>query len=232
MKLLLIRHAQSANNRRYAETGVDDGRNPDPDITDLGVAQAQALAAKISSDAYPRVTHLYCSLMRRTIQTAAPIADALDLPLVARTDTHEYPGPYSGPFASRVAFAGSPRSVLAGFSPRATLPDEATEDGWYNAELETEETVAQRAATLLRQLRETHRPDDVVAVVSHGWFGSEVLKTALGGAPHTWYHHHNTATSLLEWRAFHVEGEPAARDETVLVWGNRTDHLTPEQITQ
>lgn len=231
MKLLLIRHAQSANNRLVAEMGRDDGRIPDPDITDLGVEQAKALAQMLASGRYPTITHLYCSLMRRTIQTAVPIADTLDLQIVARTDAHEFPGPYTGPSSQRASHQGSPRSQLMAFSSRTQLPDSATEDGWYTGGLETEEALEQRAAALIEDLRAHHEPQDVVALVSHGWFGAIVLKTALGASAQAWFDHHNTATSLIEWRNFLVSGEDTPRPETVLVWGNRTDHLTPEQIS-
>lgn len=235
VQLLIIRHAQSANNKLYADTAGDVGRLPDPDITDLGYEQADALAraivAGMDSGTYPRITHVYSSLMRRTIQTIAPLADALDLPITARTDAHEFPGPFEGPHDARVPHPGSGRSVLAGFSTRAILPDSATEDGWFSGELEDEAGTSARAAQLLEDLRRTHQPDDVVALATHGWFGSVLISTAIGANPTTWFMHHNTGTTMLVWEEWIADGETESRPQVTLRWTNRTDHLEPGQLT-
>ena len=44
MTLFLIRHAQSANNALYDSSGSTIGRVEDPELTSLGVRQAQILA--------------------------------------------------------------------------------------------------------------------------------------------------------------------------------------------
>ncbi|MFC6616548.1 phosphoglycerate mutase family protein [Deinococcus radiophilus] len=80
MNIILVRHAQSANNLLYDETGSSEGRHADPPLTELGHTQAAALADFARTDAtWQGVTHLYCSLTRRAVQTAAPLAAALGL---------------------------------------------------------------------------------------------------------------------------------------------------------
>lgn len=72
MHLYLFRHGQSVENTRQW-----DGSNTNSELTDLGHAQAQALAEWLK----PRLTFdkLYASTMQRARQTAGYIADALDL---------------------------------------------------------------------------------------------------------------------------------------------------------
>jgi len=78
MQLYFIRHAQSTNNELYESTGSSYGRNEDPELTELGIKQASALAEFLQTGnpnggarketASPKgfgLTHLYSSLMRR-----------------------------------------------------------------------------------------------------------------------------------------------------------------------
>ena len=83
-RLYLIRHAQSLNNQNWSGRDFHPDRHPDPEITEKGHAQAVALANHLSDpNAEPRqfpfqagkntrfgITHLYCSLMTRSILTA------------------------------------------------------------------------------------------------------------------------------------------------------------------
>ncbi|MGH9276060.1 MAG: histidine phosphatase family protein [Acidimicrobiales bacterium] len=69
MELLLIRHALPV---RIDEGSVDGPA--DPHLSPLGVAQAQALAAWLADE---QVDALWCSPMRRALETAAPVAELL-----------------------------------------------------------------------------------------------------------------------------------------------------------
>ena len=72
MELILVRHA-----RPFA---VDDDPNgADPELTPEGHQQAQVLAAAFGSGALGPVTGLVSSTMRRAVQTAAPVAEALGM---------------------------------------------------------------------------------------------------------------------------------------------------------
>ena len=131
MHLLLIRHGQSTNNALANQGGnaYTTGRLPDPELTELGHRQAHALADWIPG-VDPRPTHIYCSPMSRTLQTAAPMADILDLPIGVKSMLHERPGPVQITSDGPRAHPGSSRSVLAAHSPRAVLDPDITEDGW------------------------------------------------------------------------------------------------------
>jgi probable phosphoglycerate mutase len=71
MELLLIRHALPL---RIDEGSVDGPA--DPALSELGHAQARALADWLEAD---HVDALWCSPMRRARETAAPVADRLQL---------------------------------------------------------------------------------------------------------------------------------------------------------
>ena len=204
MRFVLVRHGQSTNNALWAENGDDTGREIEPRLSALGEAQAAALAAYATSPGLPwALTHLYASPMARAVQTAAPLADALDLPLALSQDLFEVGGPYEmlDDTGEEVAHPGSGSSVLAALSDRLHLPDWLTEEeGWWRGEVERErEVYVARADRLLGGLRDTHDPDDVVGLVSHGWFGNVLLGRLLGiddmkGA----FELANTSISLLE----------------------------------
>jgi 2,3-bisphosphoglycerate-dependent phosphoglycerate mutase len=184
MRYVLIRHGQSSNNALWAETGDDLGREVDARLTPLGESQAAALAAYATSPGLPwPLTHLYASPMARAVQTAAPLADALDLPLTLNRDLFEVGGPYDLLHGTddQVAHPGSGRSVIAALSDRVHLPDWLTEQGWWQGEVERErEVYVARADRLIAELRETHDHEDAVGLVSHGWFGNVVLGRLLG----------------------------------------------------
>jgi 2,3-bisphosphoglycerate-dependent phosphoglycerate mutase len=203
MRFVLIRHGQSTNNALWAETGDDTDREVDARLTVLGEAQAAALAAYATSPGLPwALTHLYASPMARAVQTAAPLADALDLPLALNQDLFEVGGPYDllDGSGEQVAHPGSGSSIIAALSDRVHLPDWLTEDGWWRGEVERErEAYVARADRLIGALRDTHDPNDVVGLVSHGWFGNVLLGRLLGiedmnGA----FELANTSISLLE----------------------------------
>jgi probable phosphoglycerate mutase len=75
--LILIRHGQSKGNIEKCFGG-----HSDTPLSDLGAEQAQQTAAFMAnSEADSAPTHVIASDLRRAVQTATPIADALGLPL-------------------------------------------------------------------------------------------------------------------------------------------------------
>ncbi len=229
VRLILIRHGQSGNNLLFEQTGGTAGRHPDTPLTDLGHLQAEKAAAFLASrnaDLPWQVTHLYSSLMTRAVQTARPIADALDLPLRALEEAYEVGGPFDEDIdsGSRTANPGATRTALARLSPRLELPDWATDEGWFLRTYEEEHEAEARAARLVAQLRASHGPDDVVAVVTHGFFTQFLVRELLGIPQMTgWLRIHNTSLSLFEDREW--GGTVALR----LGW---TPHLTGPEITE
>ncbi len=230
MRFVLIRHGQSTNNALWAETGDDNGREVDTRLTALGEAQAAALAAYATSPGLPwALTHLYASPMARAVQTAAPLADALDLPLVLSQDLFEVGGPYDllEGTGEQVAHPGSASSVIAALSDRVHLPDWLTEEGWWRGEVERDrEVYVARADRLIGTLRDTHGPADVVGLVSHGWFGNVLLGRLLGietmnGA----FELANTSITLLE------DTEDGVPWDVTAIRVNWLPHLALDQVS-
>ncbi len=82
MELFLIRHALPIR--------VDEGTNAgpaDPALAPLGHRQSRALAEWLAED---RVDAIWSSPMRRALETAAPLADRLSLPVVVDDGLAEF----------------------------------------------------------------------------------------------------------------------------------------------
>lgn len=229
VEILVIRHGQSHNNAVYAAQGTSVGRLPDPPLTVLGQAQARALGAAFAAGDFPVVpTVLHASLMTRAIQTAAPIADAVGLPVLGRADVFEVGGPldWSGhEDHPRRPHSGSGSAVLAALTERLVLPAEARPDGWWGGPVEAESGAAERAARVIEDLRERYGgTTEVIAVVSHEWF-SQFLFRELLGLPLRggWIDLNNTGVTRFR----NVE-DPSL---TSVSWTNRTTHLRPDQLS-
>lgn len=240
MQLYFIRHAQSANNALWQQTGSEDGRHTDPPITNLGQQQTRALAQFLAHtdraaladerDTHNRqgfgLTHLYTSLMLRAVLTAYPIAQALDIPFRAWPDLHEGGGLYLTDAAAdeAVGQAGPNRDYFEQHFPHLSLPETLGETGWWNRPFETDAERLPRARRVVQTLLDQHgHTPDRVALVSHGGFYNYVLMALLGLPERAgfWFALNNAAISRLDLFPGHVE----------VIYLNRADHLPPELIT-
>ncbi|NMB68727.1 MAG: histidine phosphatase family protein [Chloroflexi bacterium] len=239
MQLFLIRHAQSANNLLWDQTGANKGRSHDPELTELGLRQAECAAAflrdgdPLDSQYTPGekpargfgITHVYCSLMVRAVQTATAIAAALELPLTAWPEVHETGGIYLDDEETGlpVGLAGSPRSFFEQRFPRLALPDWLDEGGWWNRDFEVREERLPRARKALAQLLERHgNGHDRVVVVTHGAFYNYFLAAVAGleDVPGVWMLMNNTGITRVEFA-----------ERPMVHYHNRTAHLPREWIT-
>ena len=73
MELVLVRHALPVR-----VDATPDGAPADPGLAERGFAQAERVVAALAHDT---VDALYSSPSRRSLETAKPVVDALDLPL-------------------------------------------------------------------------------------------------------------------------------------------------------
>jgi broad specificity phosphatase PhoE len=169
MQLLIIRHAESANNKLALGLDYADyvrQRSADPVITEAGVRQAALLAehlggeppADAPSTGQGRygITHLFCSPMLRTLQTIDPTAKALGLHPTVWPDIHEHGGMFVGNPRTGdglVIHRGLTRTALLRDYPNYALPDSLTEEGWYWGGYEDMPSCYARAIRVARELR-------------------------------------------------------------------------------
>lgn len=247
MQLYFIRHAQSENNLLWAQTGSHEGRSDDPDLTPVGRRQAKALAEFLRSQEQAKdplgeptltveydaqnvygfgLTHLYCSLMVRAIETGQVVASTLDLPLVGWPEIHETGGihhkdPVTGEL---VGLPGHGRSFFVTHYPELVLPDSVTEAGWWNRPFEPSEVRAGRARRFLDELVRRHSgSSDRVAVISHGGFYNHVMRALLGMPEEgsRWFSLNNVAISRIDFD----------EETNWIQYTNRCDFLPGEIIT-
>lgn len=249
----IIRHAQSENNvvasqaKDYAEFVAN--YVTDPSITELGFKQADLVAEHLQSETGAdrledtpesklwggyNITHLYCSPMLRTMQTALPISQALGLQPEIWVDIHENNGLYRYNSSDPQDVTGHPgltRSQMAEQFPGYRLVDQITEDGWWFGGKEEFSLCMGRALrvsdTLRKLAAEQHKEGslETIALVSHGTFIDCLLKALTYRLPDTSVHYrnYNTAINRVD---FHEDGS------VTLQYINRTQHLPAGYISQ
>lgn len=202
MRFVVIRHGQSTNNLLWETTGSESGRHPDTPLTDTGHQQAALLAERIKAVLPWRIDAVYTSLMARAVETGAPIAAALDLPLIGRTDMFEVGGPFELDVKTleRSPYPGASAKELRAISDRLVLPDGVTDKGWWRGPVENESNdPVTRAERLLRDIRAKHHDNTTVALVSHGYFSQFLFREFMGiDQMPGWIEITNTSLSLYE----------------------------------
>lgn len=245
-RLYLIRHAQSANNEIWDGSDHMVGRHPDPEITEIGHRQAQTLAEHLAHpQAEPRqhpfeqanefhfgLTHVYCSLMTRSILTAEYIAVACDLELQARSDIFEKHGIYDVDDDGNLqGMPGPGRDYFAQRFPRLRLPEEFNDSGWWSRPVEDEMAFLTRMQQVVNDTRQRlDQSDESIALVAHGDFIDQFVNELMGVVRHQpnydnhWvanWAFHNTSISRIDF----VNGSHN------VVYMNRIDHLPNELVT-
>ena len=166
---VLVRHAESEWNRAFGTYRIDAGIT-DPGLTPTGVGQARELADRLLGSGIGRIV---ASPYRRTLQTAAIVAEALEVPVEVEPLVRE-----------RCAFScdqGSAPEELAREWPDLDLG--GLGPCWWGGAIESVESLGARCALFRERLR--RRPDrDTLLVVSHWGFirgltGLEVKNAAL-----------------------------------------------------
>lgn len=243
MKLYLIRHAESANNVLYGSPDEASARSPDPEITDTGHHQASALARHLANpgngsgadetidNASYGLTHLYCSLMTRSMVTADYVARACEIKLEALPDIFERKGIYEFDGTGReIGLPGPGRSYFSERFPEVSLPPSVNHSGWWNRPAETDEQFVIRVKQSLEDVKQRHaHTDDCVGMVVHGDYINQCINELTGTQSRdengdarcsNWVLH-NTSISCFDVI-------PGSHD---VVYLNRIDHLQPELVT-
>jgi glucosyl-3-phosphoglycerate phosphatase len=131
--MILLRHGQSEFNLLFTQSRRDPGIK-DPKLTPLGHSQAETAAEALA--AQREIRRIVASPYTRALQTAAPLARRLGLPVIVNPLVRE-----------RYAFTcdiGSPATALRSEWPALDLAH--IEEVWWPLEEEPAEQVVARAA--------------------------------------------------------------------------------------
>lgn len=183
--MILLRHGQSWFNHHFTLTRRDPGIE-DPALTPLGEQQAEDAAGALADAGIRRIL---ASPYTRALQTAAPVARRLGLPVQIHTDVRE-----------RYAFTcdiGTARSTLADAWPAQDFT--GIEEVWWPQEEELAEGVIARAARFRAEMATL--PDwQHTLVVSHWGFILSMTGTSVNNGQ--WLHCDPTGPAPAEvvWR--------------------------------
>ena len=151
--MILLRHGQSEFNLLFTASRVDPGI-ADPKLTELGHAQAAAAAERLAAEPIRRIV---VSPYTRALQTAAPLAERLGVPVRITPLVRE-----------RYAFAcdiGRRVSELARHWPDHDFS--MVEEQWWPGAEEPAEQVVRRAGAFRAEMAE--RADWAETVVVSHW---------------------------------------------------------------
>jgi len=182
-ELLLIRHGQSEEYLDGTPFPLVGGHG-DPALSDLGHDQAARVCARVAAGG---VDAIYVTPLRRTAQTAAPLATSLGLPVRVEADLREvYLGEWEG---------GAYRKMMATGHPIARQVLELERWDVIPGAEPAEEFVSRVTAAVgkLAAAHAGHR----VAVFTHGGVIAQVLALASGSRPFAFVGADNASISTL-----------------------------------
>lgn len=157
MEVILIRHAIPV--RRELESGVAD-----PELSDQGRHQARLLADYLAEE---RIDAIYASPMRRAIETASPIAEIMNLPVISVDGVAE--------FDRHSEWYVPVEELKAANDPRWR----DLVSGQWTATHETEEEFIHRIVASIEEIVERHSSQRVL-VVCHGGVINAYVASILG----------------------------------------------------
>ena len=152
MRLLLIRHGETPAN----VVGALATAEPGPDLTALGRAQAAAVPGALVDE---RIDALYATRLVRTQLTAAPLADALGLGVEVRPGLEEVSAGDLEMRSDPDGVAGYVDCLAAWMAGDLERPMPGAPDG---------HAFWRRFDDAVRVIAAQHRPEETVAVFSHG----------------------------------------------------------------
>ena len=198
--ILLIRHAESANNALPEQERVSD-----PGLTELGQRQAELLAEGLSRYRLP-IAELYCSPFKRSLDTTLPVSRRLQLRPTIRADIYEQGGCYSGYEPGKLkGEPGMDRATLSALYAQWIIDERIGPRGWnVGRDYESFAEVQVRARNVQTWLEQDWHPktsDALAALVIHADFKYHLLSAMLGGDnwPGVDEPIWNTSVSLLEY---------------------------------
>jgi probable phosphoglycerate mutase len=181
--LLLVRHGQSEAYVHGTPFDLIDGQG-DPPLSADGDAQARRVAARLAGRG---IDAIYVSTMRRTAQTAAPLAGELGLAPVVEAGLREvHLGEWEGGLFRKNVAEGHPIALRMLAEERWDLIPGA----------EPSDALAARVRRALERIAAAH-PDQRVAAFTHGGVIGQALALAAGSRPFAFLGAENASISRL-----------------------------------
>ncbi|MGH9227590.1 MAG: histidine phosphatase family protein [Acidimicrobiales bacterium] len=182
-ELLLVRHGESAQAREGEPFPLVNGHG-DPPLDPVGRDQAERVAHRLAREP---ITAIYVSTLRRTAETAAPLAARLALEPRVEPDLREvYLGEWEGGVFRKHVAEGHPLARRMHAEQRWDVIPGA----------EPGDAFAARVRGAIGRIAAAH-PDETVAVVSHGGVIGQVLADASGSRGFAFTGSDNAAVSQL-----------------------------------
>ena len=183
-EIVLVRHGESMPARLSTPFDRLDGQS-DPDLAPEGVEQAEAVGARLAGEG--PFAAIYVSPLRRTHQTAAPLAARLGMVPRVEPDLREVLlGEWEG--------AAFRRNLAEGHPTALAMLEEERWDVIPGAE--SNEAFAARLRAAVDRIAAAHRGERVVAV-SHGGSIGMILAEATGSRPFAFVGADNASISRL-----------------------------------
>lgn len=201
--LLLVRHGESAPAREDRPAATLDGHT-DPDLAPEGREQAERLADRL---AHQHIDAIYVTTLRRTAQTAAPLATRVGLAPQVEPDLREvFLGDWEGATFRKNTSELHPIAVQM-----------FTEQRWdVIPGAESTTSLKARVKAAIERIAKAH-PDQRVVIVAHGGVIGAILSMATGAQDFAFITADNASISQLV-----VNG-----DSWMVRRFNDTTHLDP-----
>ena len=202
-ELLLVRHGESAPAVEGQSFDLVDGQG-DPPLSGEGREQAERVAERLAAE---RVDAIYVTTLRRTAETAAPLAVRLGIEPVVDRDLREvFLGDWEGGLFRQKVMEQDPIAVQAFVEQRWEVIPGA----------ESAAALSARIRGAIERIAAAH-PDGRVAVFAHGGTIGEILAQASGSTPFAFSGADNGSIS-------HVVVQP---ERWIVRRFNDTAHLDP-----
>lgn len=168
-EVLLVRHGESAAAKEGERFPLVDGQG-DPPLHPEGERQAVLVADRLAAEA---IDAIYVSTLRRTSQTAAPLAERLGIEPIVEADLREvHLGEWEGGLFRKHVREGHPVAERMRLEQRWDVIPGAEPADVFRA----------RVRRAIASIAERHA-DQTVAVFAHGGTIGEVLAVATGSEP-------------------------------------------------
>jgi 2,3-bisphosphoglycerate-dependent phosphoglycerate mutase len=201
--LLIVRHGESAPARLDAPAPRVEGHS-DPELAPEGRAQAEQLADRL---VHEHIDAIYVTSLRRTHETAAPLAARLDIEPRVEPDLREvYLGEWEGIAFRKHVAEGHPIALQMFAEKRWDVIPGAESNAGF----------ADRVGGALRRIVAAH-PGERVVVVVHGGVIGQALALATGASTFSFVGADNASISQIV----------AMPDSWMLRRYNDTAHLDP-----